>query len=623
MTLLNNNVHVDAFVHVTLPLSSSYANRRRRRRRIFHIKEFLSSGTDIDDEPLTTIATMTLADEILNPSSTRTNITLNFPSYYNLMDLKPGEFVSSQIFSCSSPSGSDNTDTDINTNIDTDTNNNNRVSYRSQHQFCVKLYPRGGGHGKKSRPEELVGMYLQYLGSGEDQDEINIKSRSSPVDTVDATFALRLKGRQQLGSGSDLPQRRFDVEWRAGMRFVPETEDSNLQEGYANDFGAHLMQTSLLQNFLGISPNSDQLYDPSLVLAEVEVVIFNSALEESRWEKSAQEEDDDKKKKKVLQLQQSSRDKKKNFIPFFTAASNKDIRKRADGMINVHNTERVRVGKIVVPVLSQLSQRPQMFEQGAYPGVEYRILRILKNGEERFTSCPGAEYELKPIYPLVAQLERPWPVSVNEKDIPRLYTSSMYNIISAGGALFVATSGLFTAFLLSQVISLFFIPSKSMDPTLQIGDVLLVDKLSPRISRQISPRNSKVNDIILFSPPSELQEIVTKSGGNLSSRDLFVKRIAASPGDKVTVYADGDVEVNDENVVVGRRDLCEAEPLRLIEKYIQPNKDQIIDSDKVFVMGDCSSVSVDSRVWGPLDTENIRGRPILRLWPMSRFGKID
>jgi signal peptidase I len=622
MTALNNNVHVDAFVHVTLPLSSSYANRRRRRKRSFHIKEFLSSGTDIDDEPTTT-ATMTLSDEIINPSSTRTNVTLNFPSYYDLMDLKPGEFVSSQIFPCRSTSGPDNTAIDIDT--DTGTKNKNRVSYRNQHQFCVKLYPRGGGHGKKSRPEQLVGMYLQYLGTEEDQDGINIRTRSSPLDTVDATFALRLKGRQQLGSGSgsDIPQRRFDVEWRAGMRFVPKIEDSNLKEGYANDFGAHLMQTSLLQNFLGISPNSDQLYDPSLVLAEVEVVIHNTALEESRWEKSAQEEDDDKKKKRELQLQQLSRDKKKNFIPFFTAASNKDIRQRADGMINVHNTERVRVGKIVVPILSQLSQRPQMFEQGAYPGVEYRILRILKNGEERFTSCPGAEYELKPIYPLVAQLERPWPVSVNEKDIPRLYTSSMYNIISAGGALFVATSGLFTAFLLSQVISLFFIPSKSMDPTLQIGDVLLVDKLSPRISRQISPRNNKVDDIILFSPPSQLQEIVTKSGGNLSSRDLFVKRIAASPGDKVTVYADGDVEVNDENVVVGRRDLCEAEPLRLIEKYIQPDKDQIIDSNKVFVMGDCSSVSVDSRVWGPLDNENIRGRPILRLWPLSRFGKID
>jgi len=160
-----------------------------------------------------------------------------------------------------------------------------------------------------------------------------------------------------------------------------------------------------------------------------------------------------------------------------------------------------------------------------------------------------------------------------------------------------------------------------MDPTLQVGDVLLVDKFSPRILRHLSM--NKVNDIILFSPPSKLQEIVTKNGGKLKSRDLFIKRVAATSGDKVTVYNDGEVEINDENVVNGRRDLCEAEPLRLIEKYIQHSKDEIINSNEIFVMGDCSSVSIDSRVWGPLDRKNIRGRPILRLWPLSRFGRVD
>lgn len=157
-----------------------------------------------------------------------------------------------------------------------------------------------------------------------------------------------------------------------------------------------------------------------------------------------------------------------------------------------------------------------------------------------------------------------------------------------------------------------------MDPTLQVGDVLLVDKVSPRIFRQ-----PKVDDIVLFSPPRKLQEIVAKSGGKLSSRDLFVKRIAGSPGDRVSVEANGVVLVNGNNVVEGRRDLCEAEPLRLIEKYIQPIQDEIIEEDKVFVMGDCSSVSVDSRVWGSLETNQIVGKPILRLWPMEKFGPLQ
>ena len=47
-----------------------------------------------------------------------------------------------------------------------------------------------------------------------------------------------------------------------------------------------------------------------------------------------------------------------------------------------------------------------------------------------------------------------------------------------------------------------------------------------------------------------------------------------------------------------------------------------ITKDQVFVLGDCSSVSVDSRVWGPLFKEEIVGRPILRFWPLERFGSV-
>lgn len=537
-----------------------------------------------------TETTVVSTDETVYPSSIKTNVTLDFPSFYGLMDARPGGFVASETFACSAPSDGKESS--------------------PQHRFRVKLYPRGGGgesNGSpsasskiseklppmlQSRSELVVGLYLQYLGCNEDH--------TTGIDTVNATFALRLKGQQR--------QQRFDVEWRAGMRFVSNTEDANLNQGDANDFGSPLMQTVLLKDFMGIvDSNGPQMYDEAApVQVEAEIFIHDTALEESQLEPSGQ------KNSNTNQLQRSV--SKGKGSPF-----NEDIRLREDGKTGAHDTERVRVGKIVVPVLSGLSQRPKMFEQGTYPGVEYRILRILKDGEERFTSCPGAEYELKPVYALVPQLERQWPVRVSEASIPKLYTPSMYNILSAFGSLFTAATGLFTAFLLSQAISLFFIPSKSMDPTLKVGDVLLVDKVS---SRTIFRKN-KVGDIVLFSPPSELQQIVAQSGGNLNSRDLFVKRIAAAPGDKVTVYKDGEVEVNDENVVDGRRDFCETEPLRLIEKYIQPTQEQRVNSDEVFVMGDCSSVSVDSRVWGSLKTENIVGRPIVRLWPLDRFGKVE
>lgn len=300
-----------------------------------------------------------------------------------------------------------------------------------------------------------------------------------------------------------------------------------------------------------------------------------------------------------------------SFTNGFGIVGIEDIRKATSGRA----TEYARAGRVVVPVLSRLSQRSRMFQLGAYPGVEYRILRIIdpESDKDIFYTRPGADYEIKPIYPLVPGLERQWPVRVNEKDIPRLYTQHMYNVISAGGSLFAAFTGLLMAFLLSQAISLFFIPSLSMSPTLLKGDVLLVEKVSPRIFNHY-----EANNIVLFHPPMELKTIVQRSGGRVNDRDLFVKRIAALPGDKVSVNNAGAVTVNNE--IAKGQDLCETEPLRLIEKYIKPVSELEIQKGDVFVLGDCSSVSIDSRVWGPLSRHEIVGRPMARIWPLSRFG---
>lgn len=444
-----------------------------------------------------------------------------------------------------------------------------------EHEFRVLLYPRGGGHsssstavnGKRDGPfskqdaaSDRVGVYLQYLPQSKEA-------------TVDATFNLRLKGQQSKGP-------RFDVDWTTGMRFVA-ADKGNLRDGTANDFGAHFMNANLLEDFLGGEDSQEQLD------IEVKVKVYPRT--------NAQ----------VSPIEGDS-------SPF----SFEDIRNTEDP--TKHNTEKVRVGKVVVPVLKSLSQRPRLFELGAYPGVEYRVMRIVdpKTGEDVFTSMPGADYELKPIYPLVQQLERQWPVRVNEKELPKLYTENMYNVISALGSLFTAASALTTAFIISQLISFFFIPSKSMDPTLKVGDVLLVEKVTPRVLK-----NPNVGDVVLFNPNNKLQDIVKANGGKISDRDLFVKRVAAGPGDKVSVDSTGSVVVNGAPVS-GKRDLCEEEPLRLIQRYVQPIDNLEIKQDEVFVLGDCSSVSVDSRVWGPLSKEEIVGRPLVRIWPFESMGSV-
>ena len=503
-------------------------------------------------------------NQVAEISTTRRqqDFVVSFPGYSELMNILPGAHVVSNVIQ-----------------VVDDTN--------TTHDFQVLLYPRGGGHNSKnSKPlengfgmsyklfgessSEKVGVYLQYLGD----------------DIVDATFTLRLKGNQNTG-------RKFDVEWSSGMRFVP-MDRSNLKQGMANDFGAHLMLTKMLPEFMGVANETDN----NPLKAHVSITI-HPRLNESKVLSSVKEES--------LQtgLLQSI------GLPF------RDIRQAASNVVD-HDSEEVRVGKIVVPVLSKLKQRSRMFQLGAYPGVEYRIMRIFDpNGTEVFSSVPGASYEIRPIYPLVDQLERPWPVVVNEAEIPKLLTANMYNIISAIGSLITAIGGLTSAFLISQAISLFFIPSRSMDPTLQVKDVLVVDKVSPRL---LGDANKKVGDVVLFSPPDRLRSIVSSSGGRITDRDLFVKRIAAGPGDTVTIDSSGAVKINGV-APKERRDLCGAEPLRLIERYIQPATITVKEG-QVFVLGDCSSVSVDSRVWGPLDTKEIAGKPIMRLWPLERFGSV-
>ena len=177
---------------------------------------------------------------------------------------------------------------------------------------------------------------------------------------------------------------------------------------------------------------------------------------------------------------------------------------------------------------------------------------------------------------------------------------------------------IFLVLLINNYRCLLFPPNPWI-PTLQVGDVLLVEKVTPRLSNNY---NNKVGDMVLFAPPPRLREIVSSSGGKqLSDRDLFVKRIAARPGDVVTVDPTGAVQINDATPPFGR-DLCDTEPLKLIERYIQPVESQSVGKGKVFVLGDCGSVSVDSRVWGSLDTTNIKGKPIIRIWPLLRFGNI-
>lgn len=144
-----------------------------------------------------------------------------------------------------------------------------------------------------------------------------------------------------------------------------------------------------------------------------------------------------------------------------------------------------------------------------------------------------------------------------------------------------------------------FIPSNSMEPTLQIGDRLIVDK----ISALWQPFHR--GDVVVFAPPPQLQKI------GYDANQAFIKRVIAEPGQTVEVTG-GKVYIDQEPLNEGY--VLEAPNYEMGPLQVPP--------DYLFVMGDNRNDSNDSHVWGVLPQENVIGRARVRFWPLDRFGSV-
>jgi signal peptidase I len=162
-----------------------------------------------------------------------------------------------------------------------------------------------------------------------------------------------------------------------------------------------------------------------------------------------------------------------------------------------------------------------------------------------------------------------------------------------------------TVVLRTYVVQSFYIPSGSMLPTLQIGDRIIVDKLSYRL------HDVHRGDIVVFArPPLEDQEYA----------DL-VKRVIGLPGETIS-SKDGAVYINGK---------------KLNEPWLPPGPDSYtgalagddphpqfdlpgpvkIPAGEYFVMGDNRTDSEDSRYFGPIPKSLIVGRAVAVIWPLS------
>ncbi len=170
----------------------------------------------------------------------------------------------------------------------------------------------------------------------------------------------------------------------------------------------------------------------------------------------------------------------------------------------------------------------------------------------------------------------------------------------------------------SFVAQAFFIPSESMVHTLEVGDRVLVSRMSYRLHE---PRRG---DVVVFTSPFDtagedddddplptrvLHTVLESVGLRQPSTEDFIKRVIALPGETVEGKA-GKILIN------GR---ALAEPY-LAEPGAGEFPPTTIGANQVWVMGDNRNRSSDSRVFGPISESKIVGRAILRIWPVNRLG---
>ncbi|MBD2099366.1 signal peptidase I [Leptolyngbya sp. FACHB-261] len=141
-----------------------------------------------------------------------------------------------------------------------------------------------------------------------------------------------------------------------------------------------------------------------------------------------------------------------------------------------------------------------------------------------------------------------------------------------------------------------YIPSASMEPTLQINDKLIVEKVSYRF------RPPQPGEIVVFYPPDEPNKLPGEA-----VHQAFIKRVIGTPGDELAIH-DGEVYVNQKPL---------AEPYIAAPPTYEWGPEQI-PSGNFFVMGDNRNNSNDSHVWGFLPADRVIGRAWVRFWPVKR-----
>jgi signal peptidase I len=167
------------------------------------------------------------------------------------------------------------------------------------------------------------------------------------------------------------------------------------------------------------------------------------------------------------------------------------------------------------------------------------------------------------------------------------------------------------------------IPSASMEPTLQVGDRVLVNRFSHRLGA-----DPKLGQIVVFHPPAGADVSPPRCGAPeqgdgsraacspptpAASSQTFIKRVVGVAGDRIAirdghVVRNGRVQTEPFAASCGAGGGCD---------FPRPIE---VPKDSVFLMGDNRGGSEDSRFWGPVPVSWVIGEAVVVYWPPGHLG---
>jgi signal peptidase I len=213
----------------------------------------------------------------------------------------------------------------------------------------------------------------------------------------------------------------------------------------------------------------------------------------------------------------------------------------------------------------------------------------------------------------------PWSRRPDEEDAPKEPKGIVGQLVEL--VVIVAVALGLALLIQAFLVKPYRIPSGSMEPTLKIGQRVLVNRIGNNFG------NPSIGDIVVFHPPAGAANNNSKCGKQISASEPcpvsinkedtstnFIKRLVAGPGDTISIrgghlYRNGKRE-KDSYIApcTGGGDTCD------LHESVK------IPPGHWFMMGDNRGASDDSRFWGAIPRSWIIGQAFFTYWPPGRIG---